>query len=1098
MRLWITLLLPLAAYADVAGQFRSLGVWPSGNIKWVKACGLVSSLSAGGTATVNLTGAGTIALTVQEAIYPGSTSGIARTDEPFCVGVPIADSVGLASVSGLALTGSVTSVTDVNMATDGSTISVDTGSGGCVFTVKKANFNVLDTVVCGGTTVVATSSAATRGLVLTGPDQSQSMPAKVTCTDAGSDCTTVFSSANDASSTCSIEENGPIAVVLRCIGTHKDGIANPYMQYTARLYFYRGKPHVRGRITLRNANYDTSATPSPDCNASGGVCTGGTYNSATKGFQAYDLRIVPNISGTLNYSIATHTTPHTGTVSTAGGTDTVYIYQGQSQSKQWDECTEGSNCANKYTTDTGYTVVKNAAQQASGSSTQYPQGWADIANSSGVGIQMGIYEMAAYFPKSLEFNGGGTDARIGIYARQSQVAHYQAWPSWTTFDVYLNFHTSAPSSLANDFLKLQHYLIARASRTHYNSTNVFAYPIPSSSDEDAFMYATGNATDPALSVSKFCDGGGPSNCFPDLGITDIARFPLYFARYWAWGGPGSLKQADFRLSNLWTWIKRGQPGRYLQAAEFYKIQADKSVFHTDGTSSSSSTVNGFTFRSRPRANESNAETDGLGGPKIACQGGWNPGDSCPTIVNSAQQFLAIPDHLHNHWHGMVEYYYMTGDEHLRDAMVPQLDYYLNDNTFQGTYTNNGWPTRSYGVFMNGASKYSEYLTSIGDTTNAADVLTRAVNHWENYVKPDPCMNGYPSGCTPPVVDFALPATDPPGVSRIRGIHQGNQNRGTSWCADATNTGGTPHFYRGTSTFMTSLLIEGVLALRRAKGSSWSDYKLALDLAYGMSQWALTEAYADNGSAKWFDTPSGDGTRSLYNGFRFGALVDVAMVCPGGSLTTYPDYTFSGGSVIHFDNTLAGGWQGLWMVLYPQYLMNGRITTDQVRKMKHHLSWIATQQDVIAVDFGAYATGTLINSINNPTALLQDVTFSVSHLGSGNYRLSWTVPTGTQSYRIKWSTKAIAPSTALLGYDPVTTTAFTLDPATNSTWFGATNVTEPSPATAGTTQTFDINSTGSTSLGLSNFSVKAYSTDVLASATSRSVGRVRSVGRTRTK
>src|ERR1051326_3885197 len=41
-----------------AGQFRVLGRWPSGNFKWVKVCGIVSSLSAGGTAPVTLADGG--------------------------------------------------------------------------------------------------------------------------------------------------------------------------------------------------------------------------------------------------------------------------------------------------------------------------------------------------------------------------------------------------------------------------------------------------------------------------------------------------------------------------------------------------------------------------------------------------------------------------------------------------------------------------------------------------------------------------------------------------------------------------------------------------------------------------------------------------------------------------------------------------------------------------------------------------------------------------------------------------------------------------------------------------------------------------------
>src|SRR5689334_10634735 len=37
-----------------AAQFRVLGYWPSGKVKWVEVCGLVPTLAAGSSATVTL------------------------------------------------------------------------------------------------------------------------------------------------------------------------------------------------------------------------------------------------------------------------------------------------------------------------------------------------------------------------------------------------------------------------------------------------------------------------------------------------------------------------------------------------------------------------------------------------------------------------------------------------------------------------------------------------------------------------------------------------------------------------------------------------------------------------------------------------------------------------------------------------------------------------------------------------------------------------------------------------------------------------------------------------------------------------------------
>ena len=161
-------------------------------------------------------------LTIQEAIYPGSVAGVARSNEPFCMGVPVGDSAAVTGTGTLGLTGATAeqfrilgkwpsgnakwvkvcgivpslaagstaqvSLNDAgtgnfggsDMATDnGTTITVNTGAA--TFTIKKANFNGIDSAVIGGTTVVSSSADPSRGLVITGPDATATMPGKVTC-----------------------------------------------------------------------------------------------------------------------------------------------------------------------------------------------------------------------------------------------------------------------------------------------------------------------------------------------------------------------------------------------------------------------------------------------------------------------------------------------------------------------------------------------------------------------------------------------------------------------------------------------------------------------------------------------------------------------------------------------------------------------------------------------------------------------------------------------------------------------------------------------------------------------------------------------------
>ena len=126
------------------------------------------------------------------------------------------------------------------------------------------------------------------------------------------------------------------------------------------------------------------------------------------------MRLSANVTGTLNYTLANHTaTPSTGTLNSGTTTDSAYLYQAESTLMNNSNWCSGSGCV-PYTSLSGYSIVKNGTAVSTGTAAQYPQGWADIADSSGTGIEIGQYQMAAYGNKSLEFNGGGKDVRREI------------------------------------------------------------------------------------------------------------------------------------------------------------------------------------------------------------------------------------------------------------------------------------------------------------------------------------------------------------------------------------------------------------------------------------------------------------------------------------------------------------------------------------------------------------------------------------------------------------------------------------------------------------------------------------------------------------
>jgi hypothetical protein len=452
-----------------------------------------------------------------------------------------------------------------------------------------------------------------------------------------------------------------------------------------------------------------------------------------------------------------------------------------------------------------------------------------------------------------------------------------------------------------------------------------------------------------------------------------------------------------------------------------------------------------------------------------------------------------------HWYGLPDFYFMTGDETIKEALVSLKDFYLNTRTYMGAHYNTVgggvWYVRALGVYMLSSSRFSDYLSAVGDT-DSAGVLAAGVQAYQDMVKPDLCVSGFPAGCTPdPVSAYPARGYDNPGVSKARGVVWSPVSRGQGWCADPV---GGQFAFRGNDLFVYSLVTEGLLALRRSNGPSWSEYENALDLAYGISSWALTESFADDGSSVWLDGPN-NGKNWTYNGFRVGILYDIPQVCnapaglggnPGTDYGHGPLIQFGGTGPVYDPYSMPSADQGLWMLFHIQKLVNGQLTPDVRRKLNLAIAWVATQGLGLFRDAGQYQIGTLVDDINNPSATLQDVAFTMADLGSGNYRLSWTEPAGTQSYRIKWCCAApygpkvivnsggystISPSQpgGLLGFDPMINQAFALSPNAYMTWFGSTPVgTLNEPAPGSVSQSITV-TTGVSGLTAPNFSVKAY-------------------------
>lgn len=951
-----------------AAQFSSSGVWPSGNIKWLKIRAIVPSVSAGGTATLTLTNAGT-----------GNFGG-------------------------------------PNLGTDnGSTITVSTNGGTCgagsaiCFTIKKANYNVVDQMQIGATTMVSTGTSD--GLVVMGPNPTATYPGNVTCspTSGGTACTVAYKTSNDAGSNCTLEENGPAVAVALCTADLNDGSAHVYMHTTTRMYFYYGSSAVKATVSLRNADLGVSST----------------FASATKGHQGFELRIKANFSGTLSYTIANHTgTPTTGTLASGGGTDYAYIYQANSNIlKQAGQCT--SPCVNPASIS-GYAIVNNGTASQTGTVSQYPVGWAEISDSGNKNIVIGYEQLAGYQNKSLEFRGGGTDVRVGMWAAENNTTspstttanapYYQAWPQHSIHNVFLEFNTAQPTSAQNDFLRFQYSLAARADYSWYNTSAVFPYPMLSAAEEDTFYSATFAASSPPVTARTPSDLpiGNTSN-------SDIlcGNFVCIFS-YYNWSQVGGGNQMEFRLTRLFDFIRRGYTGGYLQSSYFYKYMSEWAFPRSDG----------FSWATQSATQYYDYETATSNNSSLA-SGLWNV--SHGTYLEN--------DGEHANGQGLPYFYWVSGDETFRDAAKDFGDMYLNTvaaSSYQSlTPFPSLWNDRSAGNAFFAGYVFYDFYRATGDSTNAATIKANMERVYASRLHPALCSYpGYPTGCTPDV-NNNIPQV---GVSLERGLS--NVFRDTSFQVPGACGSSIQNGPRTAASFMNSRKLEGMYLLHQMEDPSWVNYYEEWDRAYGGALWALNEMYHDNGTSSYTG-----------NGFRYKQAFDFANACAdSGNVMT--------------GNFSVGNDQTIWFNWFVKAAYEGNMSATDQRQLKQVIQF---DSSIGAFDeFFHFTVGAPIYSILHPTPIsLSTQPITVVDQGGGSYTVSWSVPAGAQSYRIKWGAKRIVD---WIGFD-AGTYSFIGDPSTTQNWFASTDAGTPPLCVFGNC---GINiSTGVTGLTSANFMVKAY-------------------------
>ena len=1086
-----------------AGQFTTIGNWPSGNIKWVKTSG-IASLSSGGTATVTVSNGGS-------GNFGGS-----------------------------------------NLATDnGTTISVATGTA--TFTVKKANFNGLDVVDVGSTHVVLTG--ASKGFVLYGPDPTATYPANVTCspTTGGTDCSvatgTPYTSANDDSSTVTILENGPVMAVLKATWTYKDAAkTHSYMNGTAYLYFYKGKAYAHIVPVLRNADYGTGAVAA----------------TAYKGIQGYEFQAGLNISSG-NVTVANHTA--TPTTSTVGAGESVVLYQGESSLHKAEEVATAWTTVQGYTIKKGATTLTSgtAAQspegwadiESSGAGVEIGQFWLGSEGSkslefaqsgSNITAKVGILAPQNTQPYYIEYPAWVLEGPRGIWlnfhaaAPTTQSADFQKWQNFLI--------ARQPVADYNAAGVFEYPIQEAAMQDAYESAN-YTGAVP--------------ATIP--SGNRWADGSGtkgtPTDCPGTYACPSVTRrfswqlesdyrydyLMTWLQRGWAarylealsfynfvgeYGAPHSdgFHWYDYWDSSFTQLDGFGQPkvtvngnnanasrGIHIAGVAGYTNWHDQEHNHWWGMPSY------YFLSGDPFIKDAliNQQKNWYLATKVYQDGG-SPGSKTVNLT-AGNSTVVRNDGLN--WTATVI------GQTLLVGIAPNLTTYkvlsLTDGThavvtptpastlasqpmiYGGTLYN----SRAFASGTLGGVAFARFLQDIGDS-DYAQVQTQLKHSYDIHVKADLCGSGFPAGCS--MGSLETPAQIS-GVNPKRGFIWGSQGTSGNWCA-------TPHTYRVNSAFQSALAIQGILALRNLLGPTWSNYWESLDRAYGIAQFSQSELYIDDGTGHWNT-----------NGFRFGVAFDARNDCQAAG----DIYTVSTNGTTTVTNVGANSFANMCTNKTPPCVKNGALEPMlSVTPDIHPLSTIdGTQNEIVSVqsassltvanaapakasqtlvtgeiDFATptntydypfvfyadwLATGSTawsrklaqtmammqgvsgkgsrnfmghewalpVHIVQNPgTKTLQNLTISTfTDHGDGSYTLGWTTPAGTDYLRVKWAPSQIVD---WIGFDP-NTNAFTGDSA-NTAWFAANNASGiPTPSAGAQTMTV---TTGVSGMAANQFSVKA--------------------------
>ncbi|MBI2036007.1 MAG: hypothetical protein HYT12_05010, partial [Candidatus Liptonbacteria bacterium] len=376
--------------------------------------------------------------------------------------------------------------------------------------------------------------------------------------------------------------------------------------------------------------------------------------------------------------------------------DSAYLYQGYSTDRvQPSECynwlppVAGTCDANYvYQYDQSQAGLKVQVGQnnlnALGNQNDWTQGWGEMKDQTGAGVSLAYRWMSGYWPAGFEFNGSGNSSIELFSKRNTKKSLNMVFRKHEEREIIWDFHSAAGDN-KKTLYRVQYPLIAQAPFSHYQNTKA--------------IFGQNEFVTPSEQTKFFTDMGHPE-LNPNLSA--MWMYILYRSHGWGTGGGGN--QTDFPLNDLQDFLRTGNPG-------FYLLGEQRTLFNNTALVRSDTDIaSGF--------------------------------DPDPNWRSLSGGFI---DMEHAHVLSIPFYYYLTGNEWIKDGFLDYGEYLNYTETLRPYYKmpSNPWNRAWDRKYRNLALIYEFSCSTGACNSNYGNYLKT----WTDYLldSRDTPPNQYPQG-----------------------------------------------------------------------------------------------------------------------------------------------------------------------------------------------------------------------------------------------------------------------------------------------------------------------------------------------------------------